>query len=78
MKPTDAEIEGQIRDLCHARGAGKSICPSEVPRAFGSDWRALMPDVRRVAGTLDGIVATQKGAPVDPATARGPIRLCLK
>ena len=78
MKPSDAEIADRIRDLCHARGAGKSICPSEVARALHGDWRALMPDVRRVAGTLDGIEATQKGQPVDPIMARGPIRLRLK
>jgi hypothetical protein len=35
-----------------------------------------MPEVRRVAATLP-LVATQKGAPVDPLTARGPIRLRL-
>ena len=31
-----------------------------------------MPEVRRVAATLP-LVATQKGAAVDPLTARGPI-----
>jgi hypothetical protein len=63
-------------DLAHRRGAGASFCPSEAARALAPDWRPLMPDVRRVAATLP-LVATQKGAAVDPRTARGPIRLRL-
>jgi hypothetical protein len=35
-----------------------------------------LPEVRRVAAMLP-LRATQKGAPVDPVTARGPIRLGL-
>ena len=39
-----------------------------------------MPAVRGVAAALQGggaIVVTQKGQPVDPLTAKGPIRLGL-
>ena len=74
-KPSDAEIAEAIRDLLLKRGAGKTICPSEAARSLRSEWRPLMPDVRRVAAGLPDIVATQKGAPVYPAQARGPIRL---
>ncbi len=35
-----------------------------------------MPEVRRVAATLP-LRATQKGLPVDPLAANGPIRLGL-
>lgn len=63
-------------DLAHRRGAGASFCPSEAARALSDDWRTLMPDVRRVAAGLP-LVATQKGAVVDPVAARGPIRLRL-
>jgi hypothetical protein len=35
-----------------------------------------MPEVRRVAAMLP-LLATQKGRPVDPLTAKGPIRLGL-
>ncbi|WP_245904274.1 DUF3253 domain-containing protein [Roseicyclus mahoneyensis] len=63
-------------DLAQQRGAGASFCPSEAARALSDDWRPLMPEVRRVAAGLP-LVATQKGAPVDPMTARGPIRLRL-
>lgn len=75
--PDDAEIAQALTALAQARGRGKTFCPSEAARVISPDnWRALMPGVRRVAETLP-LVATQKGRPVDPLTARGPIRLGL-
>lgn len=71
---TDDEIAGALMALAAQRGTGKSFCPSEVARALAVDWRPLMPEVRRVAAGLP-LIATQRGATVDPATARGPIRL---
>ncbi|MFQ3615945.1 MAG: DUF3253 domain-containing protein [Cyanobacteriota bacterium] len=60
------------------RGPDKSICPSEVARSLGGEtWRSLMPLVREVGADLaqsGAIVVTQKGIPVDPQTAKGPIR----
>ena len=76
MTPSDNEIADVLLDLAHQRGVGKTFCPSEAARQLSDDWRPLMPEVRRVAGTLD-LTATQKGAPVDPVTAKGPIRLGL-
>ena len=73
----DNTIAHAILDLAYRRGLGKTFCPSEVARALSQDWRPLMPRVRAVAATLP-IVATQKGATVDPITAKGPIRLGLK
>lgn len=77
--PDEAEIEAVILTLTAARGAARSICPSEAARALSlRDWRSLMPAIRRVAGRLSrngGVRVTQRGAPVDPETARGPIRL---
>ncbi|MFL4470451.1 DUF3253 domain-containing protein [Tateyamaria armeniaca] len=76
----DAAIERAILEAVSVRGAGKTICPSEVARALAADWRALMPQVRAVAGHLarsGDIIVTQKGAPVALETARGPIRLGL-
>ncbi|PWK60880.1 uncharacterized protein DUF3253 [Roseicyclus mahoneyensis] len=72
----DTAIADALMDLAQQRGAGASFCPSEAARALSDDWRPLMPEVRRVAAGLP-LVATQKGAPVDPMTARGPIRLRL-
>lgn len=82
---TDAEsIEATILRLCGERGAGKSICPSEVARAIaGPDetvWRLLMHPVREVAFRLarDGrIQVLRKGRPIAPEQARGVVRLAL-
>ena len=68
--------------LLENRNPGKSICPSEAARAlFGDEkWREQMPLVREVANELcqDGqIEICQKGIAVDPAIAKGPIRLRL-
>ena len=75
--PDDATIAAEIRARAKARGTGRTLCPSEVARALAIDWRPLVPRVRQVAAGLTGIVATQRGAPVDAAAARGPIRLGL-
>lgn len=69
-----------MRELLRQRGPDKSICPSEVARAIAEEWRPLMPLVREVAAQerkAGRLLITQKGKPVDPGTARGPIRLAL-
>jgi hypothetical protein len=76
MTPSDNAIADVLLDLAHQRGVGKTFCPSEAARRLSDDWRPLMPEVRRVAAMLD-LQATQKGVPVDPVTAKGPIRLGL-
>ncbi|CAH0185166.1 DUF3253 domain-containing protein [Microbacterium foliorum] len=74
----DERIAATIRALTRKRD-GSSICPSDVARAIGGDsWRALMPEVRRVASILadsDEIVVTQKGETVDIREVRGPVRM---
>ncbi|SHI58850.1 DUF3253 domain-containing protein [Wenxinia saemankumensis] len=72
---TDADIAAALMALARARAPG-TFCPSEAARALSEDWRPLMGVVRRVAATLP-LLATQGGVPVDPAGARGPIRLAL-
>lgn len=72
----DDAIAAKLMEIAHARGPGKTFCPSEVARILKDDRRPLMPDVRRVAASLP-LVATQKGTPVDPVAAKGPIRLGL-
>lgn len=80
----DHAVEQAILDLVTARGAGKTICPSEVARGLlpagapDGQWRALMPQVRRAAARLKAqrrVVVTQRGQPVDPMLSGGPIRL---
>jgi hypothetical protein len=79
-QPTRADAETAILGIAMERGAGRTLCPSEAARALDQDWRPLMPLVREAAASLcaDGRIAvTQRGAPVDPLAARGPIRLGL-
>lgn len=78
-------MSAALRRLLDLRGPGKSVCPSEVARAVaggsGTDpgaWRALMPRMRAVVARLAArgeVAVLQKGRPVDPARARGPIRI---
>ena len=75
-----ALIEDVIRALLAARGPGKTICPSEVARVMAGDgdFRPHMHEVRGVAAAMADrgeLVVTQKGEPVDPRSARGPVRL---
>lgn len=79
-KPSRTEIEEEIKRRVIARGAGKTICPSEVARALAVDWRTLMPEVRAVAGRMADaghIDVTQRGQRVNITVARGPVRLSL-
>ncbi|MEL6466986.1 MAG: DUF3253 domain-containing protein [Pseudomonadota bacterium] len=78
--PSDAQIAAALMAALRQRGAGKTICPSEVARALTPDWRPLMHDVRRIAQVLadsGDITITQRGHPVAAPQARGPIRLGL-
>ncbi|MGI4829215.1 MAG: DUF3253 domain-containing protein [Janthinobacterium lividum] len=83
---SDQQLEAEILRLLHARGAGKTICPSEAARAVaGSDernvWEPLMEPARAAARRLvaaDQVVITQGGHVVDASTAKGPIRLRLR
>ena len=82
MKVDDATIADMILALIAARAQGATICPSDAARALApgdeAAWRALMPEVRRVAGGLQarGLVrVTARGADVDAQQAHGPIRL---
>jgi hypothetical protein len=81
----DHVLEEAILQLLAARGAGKTICPSEAARAIGGEdraaWEPLMEPARAAARRLvaEGkIVITQGGRVVDGSTAKGPIRLRLR
>jgi len=71
-------IRQTLLEQAHLRGSEKSICPSEVARELGGEqWRNLMPMVREVGTDLvdeGSIIVLQKGKPVDPRCAKGPIR----
>jgi len=81
MGANDDAIETEILRLCRARGAGKTICPSEAARALAPDqtkWQALLPATRRVAADLArrGALAThRKGKLIEPPAMKGALRL---
>ncbi|MEM0900207.1 MAG: DUF3253 domain-containing protein [Pseudomonadota bacterium] len=78
-----ADIRSEIIRRVLERGAGKTICPSEVARALSpveAEWRSMMPAVREEAAKLQiegEIEVTQKGLAVSVPEAKGPIRLGL-
>jgi hypothetical protein len=79
LLPVDRDLEAAIEHLLDARARGATICPSEAARAVGGDdWQHLMEPTRAAARRLhaDGrVVITQRGRPVDPSAAKGPIRI---
>jgi hypothetical protein len=81
VRAVDRELEATILALLSARSRGTSICPSEAARAVGGEeWRPLMEPARAAARRLQAggrAVITQRGRPVDPSTAKGPIRIRL-
>jgi hypothetical protein len=79
MRITEGRLEELIIELLDQRAEGATICPSEAARAASPEaWRELMDPVRRAASRLvdqQRVVITQGGEVVDPASARGPIRI---
>ncbi|MFL2000297.1 DUF3253 domain-containing protein [Microbacterium sp. A1-JK] len=75
----DRDLEAAILGLLAHRAATSTICPSEAARVVGGEqWREQMDAARAAAARLEaaGVVdITQRGEIVDPATARGPIRI---
>ncbi|MZE74965.1 DUF3253 domain-containing protein [Streptomyces sp. SID5789] len=81
-KRTGRQLERAILELLDRRRPEATICPSDAARAVyeGDDdgWRALMEPARRAARRLaeaGEVTVTQRGRKVDPATARGPVRI---
>jgi hypothetical protein len=77
---SEERLEDAILRLLDERGAGKTICPSDVARDMGTPdgWRELMEPVRAAARRLVGAGAveiTQRGEVVDVDGVRGPIRI---
>ena len=80
----DRQLEEAIRSLLAERPRDATICPSEAARVVGGPeddgWRELMEPARRAARRLADageVEITQAGHPVDPSTARGPVRIRL-
>ena len=85
-KELQVSLEAAILRLLDQRGAGKSICPSEVARTVAgsevrSAWEPLMEPTRQAARHLvaEGrLLITQHGREIDGSTAKGPVRLRLR
>jgi hypothetical protein len=83
LDETDRQLEKGILSLLQQRGRKATICPGEAARTIAGSqdrdrWRALMPAARNAARRLHNmkkVVIMQKGSPVDPSTAKGPIRI---
>ena len=83
MSRRDDDIARRILDLLDARAEGATLCPSDAARSLAPDdeaaWRALMPEVRRVADDLkaQGLIRVMaRGQDIASAQdAQGPIRL---
>ncbi|MEQ3550001.1 DUF2256 and DUF3253 domain-containing protein [Pseudonocardia nematodicida] len=80
VRTVDTALEEAIVDLLdHHRKAGATICPSDAARAVDAEgWRDLMEPARMAARRLvdaGRVEIVQKGAVVDPSTAKGPIRI---
>ena len=81
MTPDDEPIASTILELLDKRAADATICPSDAARALSADeaaWRALMPEIRRVAAALAAagrLRVTARGRDVQALEARGPVRL---
>lgn len=77
-------FETEIVQHAVQRGAGKTICPSEVARALGGShpdgWGPLMTPLRAAAVRLakaGRVVIYRKGRPVDPDDFKGVYRIGL-
>jgi hypothetical protein len=75
----DRELEAAIERLLGARTHGATICPSEAARAVRPQaWPQIMERTRSAARRMcarGDLEILKAGRPVDPSTARGPIRL---
>ena len=81
LQAIDRKLETELLALLAQRPANSSLCPSELARRLERDeprWRALLEPIRMAARRLyhkGQVEILQSGHPVDPDTARGPIRL---
>lgn len=71
-----------IEALLEARGAGKTICPSDAARKLaspGQDWREHMPTIHAAVDALmaeEAITLSWKGTP--KSERRGPYRIARR
>lgn len=77
--PTIDDACRETLTLLACRAPGATICPSEVARRLGADWRGAMPVVHAAVDRLleDGrVTLSWKGAPMPMRT--GPYRIAAR
>ncbi len=83
--PAAETLEGLMIRLAEARGAGKTICPTEAAKAWAlakgrEDWQSGLKSVRATAVRLakaGALTVYRKGKPADPDDFRGVYRIGL-
>ncbi|MEE2527085.1 DUF3253 domain-containing protein [Hyphobacterium sp. HN65] len=74
-------VEAVIMTLVEARGAGKSICPTDAARELDAEhWRGRLGAVKQAAVRLalaGKVDILRKGKPVDPTDFKGVYRISL-
>lgn len=74
-------IRARLLEFARKRGKYKTFCPSEIARSIDKEnWRDLMHSVKLEGKKMVNenlLLCTQKGKPLDPLHAKGPIRFGL-
>ncbi|MEC7801619.1 MAG: DUF3253 domain-containing protein [Verrucomicrobiota bacterium] len=74
-------IRARLLEFARKRGKSKTFCPSEIARSIDKEnWRDLMHSVKLEGKKMVNenlLQCTQKGKPLDPLHAKGPIRFGL-
>ena len=81
MQTKNQLIRSRLLEFARKRGENKTFCPSEIARSIDQEnWRDLMHSVRlegKKMASENLLICTQKGKPMDPLLAKGPIRFGL-
>lgn len=81
MQTKNQLIRSRLLEFARKRGENKTFCPSEIARSIDQEnWRELMHSVRLEGKKMVSenlLICTQKGKPMDPLLAKGPIRFGL-
>ncbi len=81
MQTKNQLIRSRLLEFARKRGEDKTFCPSEIARSIDQEnWRDLMHPVRLEGKKMVSenlLICMQKGKPMDPLLAKGPIRFGL-
>ena len=82
LSPKDKLIQAEMLSLLERKGSNQPICPSAfVQGLFPADGERFIEAARMAARRLTHLNLAeiiQNGRPVDPSTAKGPIKIRLR